>query len=174
MTSVATRVETTAVMEANSHFPVSRCRPVPLLAALACLGLLLATPSPAGASNVSLKKTLSTWSQRVGADAKGISLSASRRHPRRMTGRAQRFRLDALRARRALAAQTPSGARGLHAKRLAMAAFRAYALVGREWALSGSARLRHKKALAGRYAQLALRYARRGNRLLVSAGRLLR
>jgi hypothetical protein len=135
---------------------------------------LLATPSSAGASNVSLKKTLSTWSHRLGADAKGINLSASRRHPRRMTRRAQHFRLDALRARRALAGQKPSSARGLRAKRLAMAAFRAYALVGREWALSGKARLRHKKALAGRDAQLGFRYARKGNRFLVLAGRLLR
>ena len=159
-------------MEANSPISPSRLRPAPLLAALACLALLVVA-SPATASNASLKKTLSTWSHRIGADAKGISLSASRRHPRRMTRRAQHFRLDALRARHALAAQKPSSARGLRAKRLAMAAFKAYAAVGRQWTLSGKARIHHKKALAGRYAQSALRFARKGNRLLVSAGRLL-
>lgn len=146
---------------------------MPLLAALACLGLLVVAPSQAAASNASLKRTLSTWSHRIGADAKGISLSASRRHPRRMTRRAQHFRRDALRARHALAAQKPSSARGLRAKRLAMAAFRAYASVGRQWTLSGKARTHRKNALAGRYAKSALRFARKGNRLLVSAGRLL-
>jgi hypothetical protein len=161
------------VMEANSPISPSRLKPAPLLAALACLGLLVVAPSTATASNASLKKTLSTWSHRIGADAKGISLSASRQHPRRMTRRAQHFRVDALRARHALAVQKASSARGLHAKRLAMAAFRAYAAVGRQWTLSGRARIQHKRALAGRYAQSAMRSARKGNRFLVSAGRLL-
>ncbi len=160
-------------MEESRHVPVPRPRPAQL-AALACLGLLFVVPGTAGATNASLKRTLATWSHRIGADAKGIGLSASRRHPRRMTRRAQHFRVDALRARRALAAQQPSTARGRRAKALALAAFWSYARVGREWALSGKARLHHKKALAGSHAKLALRFARNGNRLLVSAGRLLR
>ena len=91
-----------------------------------------------------------------------------------MTTRAHRFRRDALAARRALAARTPSTAKGSRAKRLALAAFRAYAVVGRQWALTGQERLRHHKLLAARHAQIAKRYAARGNRLLVAAGRLLR
>lgn len=55
-----------------------------------------------------------------------------------------------------------------------MAAFRNYAVVGRQWALSGTARLHHRKALADRHARLAKRFARKGNRFLISAGRLLR
>jgi hypothetical protein len=55
-----------------------------------------------------------------------------------------------------------------------MGAFRNYAAVGREWALSGTARLHHRKALADRHARLAKRFAKKGNRLLISAGRLLR
>jgi hypothetical protein len=55
-----------------------------------------------------------------------------------------------------------------------MAAFANYAIVGREWVLSGTARLHHRNTLADRYAVLAKRYATKGNRLLISAGRLLR
>jgi hypothetical protein len=159
-------------MAGSKHFPGSRRGPAQIVA-LACLGLLLVVPGTAGATDASLKKTLNTWSHRIGVDASGIGLSASRRHPRRMTRRARHFRADALRARRALAAQQPSSARGSRAKRLAVAAFWNYARVGREWALSGTARLHHKRPLASRYATLALRFARTGNRLLVSAGRLL-
>jgi hypothetical protein len=55
-----------------------------------------------------------------------------------------------------------------------MAAFRDYAAVGRDWVLSGTARLQHRNALADRYALLAKRLAVKGNRLLISAGQLLR
>jgi len=55
-----------------------------------------------------------------------------------------------------------------------MAAFRNYAVVGHEWALSGTARLHHRKAVADRHARLAKRFASKGNRLLIAAGRQLR
>jgi hypothetical protein len=144
------------------------------LAAAVVVVLVLALAPAAGASNASLKRTLARWSSRIGADAHGISLSASRRHPRRMMLRAIHFRHDALLARRALAAQRASTARGWRARRLALAAFQDYAVVGRQWALSGSARLRHRKVLAARHALIARRYAAKGNRLLVAAGRFLR
>lgn len=118
--------------------------------------------------------TLSAWSHRIALDASGISLSASRRHPRRMARRARHFRADALRARRALAHVQPSSIRGRRAKRLALAAFRDYALVGREWAFSGDARLRGRTAAAVAHAHAAARFARGGSRLLRTAGRLLR
>ena len=88
--------------------------------------------------------------------------------------RANHFRHDALRARRAVAAQRPSNARGRRAKRLALAAFSDYAVVGREWALVGRARLLHRRLLAIRHARIAKRFATKGNRLLVAARRLLR
>ena len=91
-----------------------------------------------------------------------------------MTRRAKHFRLDALRARRVLATRRPSTRRGWRARSLALAAFRNYAVVGREWTLSGRARLHHRKALADRHARLAKRFARKGNRFLISADRLLR
>jgi hypothetical protein len=138
------------------------------------LGVLVAFPAGGGATNASLKMTLATWSHRLGADARGIGLSASRRHPRRMTTRARHFRLDALRAKRAVGAQRPSSARGARARRLAILAFGSYVVVGRQWALSGTARLHHRNALADRHARLAKRSARTGNRLLISAGGLLR
>jgi hypothetical protein len=106
-------------------------------------------------------------------DAQGIGLSASRRHPRRMTLRARHFRLDALRARRALQAVQPSSARGRRAKRLALAAFYDYAIVGRQWALSGQARVQGLKTAAVAHARIAARYARRGGALLLAAKRLL-
>ena len=141
---------------------------------LLVLVLALALPTAALGSNASLKRSLSTWSSRIAADARGISLSAIRRHPRRMMLRANHFRRDALAARRALAAQRPSTARGKRAKTLGLAAFRDYAIVGRQWSLSGQARLQHHDALATRYAAVAKRFAAKGNRLLLAASRLLR
>ena len=90
-----------------------------------------------------------------------------------MTSRARHFRLTALHAQRALASLKPSTARGRHAKSLAIAAFRNYALVGREWTLTGEARLRRNNAAASKYARLASRYAKKGNNLLVGAEKLL-
>jgi len=113
------------------------------------------------------------WSDRIAADARGIGLSASRRHPRRMMHRAQHFRADALRAVRALAPLHPSTARGRRAKRMALAAFGDYAVVGRQWVLSGRARLRGSKAAALGHARVAARYARTGSRLLRNAGKLV-
>ena len=168
---------TVAIAGTRPRSAFQTSRPAWRLATPACivsLALVLVLPTAAGASNASLKRTLATWSQRIGADARGIGLSALRRHPRRMTSRARHFRLDALRARRALAAQRPSTSRGWRARRLGIAAFANYAAVGREWVLSGTARLHHRNALADRYALLAKRFATKGNRLLISAGRLLR
>src|SRR2546427_12183267 len=91
-----------------------------------------------------------------------------------MTHRAQRFRGDALRARRALAAVRPSSARGRRAKQLALAAFRDYTLVGRHWTLSGKARLRERRLTAVSHARAAQKLAREANRLLVASGKLLR
>jgi hypothetical protein len=91
-----------------------------------------------------------------------------------MTRRARHFRADALRAVSAVSVVRPSSARGQRAKRLAIAAFRDYAVVGRQWVLSGQARLRAQKAIALRHARVASRYARNGSRLLLAAGRLLR
>jgi hypothetical protein len=152
-------------------------RPAPLLKAPAVISLLLlvlVAASAAQASDRTLKRTVGTWSHTVALDARGISLSASRRHPRRMVLRARKFRADALKASRATRAQRPTTARGRHAKRLAIRAFGAYAAVGAEWARSGQARLRGQNTVATHHANLAARYARRGNRLIRSAGRLLR
>jgi hypothetical protein len=142
---------------------------------LSCLAAVaLSLPVDAGAGDATLRTTLARWSHRIALDAHGIGLSASRRHPRRMTRRARHFRTDALRALRALAPVRPSSARGHRAKRLALAAFRDYAIVGRQWVLSGQARLRGQRLAAIRHARLAERYAKSGSRLLLAAGRLLR
>jgi hypothetical protein len=99
------------------------------------LGLVLAValwiPATANANDRTLRAAVSKWSHRISLDARGISLSAARRHPRRMMRRAKEFRAEALRARRAVAAQRPSTRRGRRAKRLALAAFLDYAIVGR-------------------------------------------
>jgi hypothetical protein len=141
------------------------------LSSLAAISLAL--PAAANANDARLRTTLALWSHRIAADAQGISLSAARRHPRRMTLRARHFRLDALRARKALEAVQPSSARGRRAKRLALAAFYDYAIVGRQWALSGQARVHGLKTAAVAHARIAARYARRGSALLLAAKRLL-
>ena len=144
-------------------------------AVLVLVGLaLLSAPDAANATNASLKASLAKWSHTIALDARRVDLSAKHRHPRRMTTRARKFRADSLRARRAVAAQRPSSARGVRARSLALAAFRAYAVVGQQWALTGQARAQHRKALATRHAAVAKRFARKGNRLLIAASRLLR
>ena len=144
--------------------------------ALALSSLAAATlslPPAANANDAGLRTTLALWSHRIAVDARGIGLSAARRHPRRMTLRARHFRLDALRAHKALEAVQPSSTRGRRAKRLALAAFYDYAIVGREWALSGRARVRGLRTAAVAHARIAARYARRGSALLIAAKKLL-
>jgi hypothetical protein len=141
---------------------------------LGCLAATASFPAAGNASDATLRATLATWSHRIALDAHGIGLSAARRHPRRMTRRARHFRVEALRARHAVAAVQAASARGRRAKRLALAAFSDYAIVGRQWALSGQARLRGLRAAAVGHARLAARYARAGSRLLLAAGKLLR
>ncbi len=114
------------------------------------------------------------WSQQINGKARGISLSATRRHPRRMATKARGFRLTALRAERALSAQKPTSKRGYRARALAVAAFRNYARVGREWALSGQARVRHNISAASKHARLASTLAKKGNSQLRTAAKLLR
>ena len=156
--------------------PTGRSSRLQRAAPVVALTLVVALVAPVGAwaGNASLRRALATWSQQIGKDARRIGLSATHRHPRRMTRRAKRFRHDALVAKRALAAQRPSTLRGRRAKSLALAAFRDYAIVGREWALSGGARVDGLDARASRDALIARRFARRANRLLLAAGRLLR
>jgi len=160
----------TALARRRRAYGSARVAPLALsfLAAVA-----LSLPAAANAGDATLRATLAQWSHRIALDAQGIGLSAARRHPRRMTRRARHFRLDALRARKALAAVQPSSARGRRAKRLALAAFYDYAIVGRQWALSGQARVRGLRAAAAGHARIAARYARKGSALLVAAKRLL-
>jgi hypothetical protein len=143
-------------------------------AAGVALALALLVPDLAHANDTSFRAALATWSHRIGVDARGIGLSAVHRHPRRLTARALHFRADALRARRALAAVPVSSARGRHAKLLALAAFHQYALVGSWWARAGRARIAHRRTIATKDARLAATHAKRGDVLLVTAGKLLR
>ena len=145
----------------------------PLLLA-ATVALLLALATSAGASNTTLSTTLNNWSKKIGADAHSVALAAQRRHPRRMTSSANRFHREALHARAAVAAQRPSTAKGRRARGLAAAAFADYALAGTKWAASGRARLAHHQASSISLARAGATYARRGNALLVTAGKLLR
>jgi hypothetical protein len=138
------------------------------------LVLALAVPAGASASDKSLKTTLTKWSLQVEGKARGISLSATRRHPARMATKARSFRLTAVRAQHALALQKPTTARGRRAKALALAAFRNYAVVGRDWALSGDARLKGNVSAAADYARRAAGLAKKGNSQLTGAAKLLR
>ena len=114
-----------------------------------------------------------SWSRRIAADARLLQVSAQQRHPRQLMTIAGRFRNDALAARRSVVAGRPSSSRGVRARRLALGALAEYAVVGREWALVGRARLRKQRAAAIRYAALAKRHALKGGQLLTAAGKLL-
>lgn len=148
--------------------------PIRAIAAALAAAILFAGPPQAAASDRSLESALARWSTQIRLKARGVSLSATRRHPVRMTTKAKGFRRDAIAAQRALRAQVPGTQRGRRAKALAIAAFRAYAVVGREWALSGTARRHRALVAAKRHALRASRFARSGNRLLVEAATLLR
>ena len=148
--------------------------PLRAIATALAAAILLVGPPSARASDASLGTTLARWSTQIRFKARGVSLSATRRHPVRMTTKAKGFRRDAIAAQRALRAQRPGTQRGRRAKALAIAAYGDYAVVGREWALSGTARLRHELAVARQHALRASRFARSGNRLLLRAAALLR
>ena len=85
-----------------------------LLALSFLAAVALSLPAAANATDAGLRATLAQWSHRIAVDAQGIGLSAARRHPRRMIRRARHFRLDALRARKGLAAVQPSPTSRLH------------------------------------------------------------
>src|SRR5438034_2464904 len=137
-TSAAGTSRLTALTNRRAHRPATQ----DLLVVLCCLAAVASfAPAAADASDATLRTRLGTWSHRIALDARGVGLSASLRHPRRMMRRARHFRADALSALRALAPVRPTSARGRRAKRLALAAFRDYAVVGRQWALSGQARI---------------------------------
>jgi hypothetical protein len=142
-------------------------------ASLAGIVAALALATAAPASDATLRVTLDTWSRKIGADAHSVALAARNRHPKRMTSSSVRFQRDALHARAALAAQRPSTAKGTQAQQLAIAAFGNYATAGATWAASGRARLKKQKAVSSSLARKAKAAGAAGNRVLVSAGRLL-
>ena len=158
--------------ESMSHFHASHGVRTGYIALAVLIGALALSLS-AGASNVTLRATVDKWSRTIGADAHSVSLAATRRHPRRMTSSALRFRADSIRARAAIVAQHPSNAKGQQARKLAMAAFADYASAGSGWAATGRARLLKHRAVASRNAASAASSATAGNKLLAGASRLL-
>jgi hypothetical protein len=146
-------------------------RLLPVLAASALLAAGASTP--AHASDATLRSTLNSWSRTIAADAQSVALAAQRHHPRRMVFSAKRFRSDSGRARAAIKRQHPSSAKGRRAKRLALKAYIAYSHAGSGWVASGRARLARHLPAAKHAASLAATSARTGNRLLVTAGKLL-
>jgi hypothetical protein len=167
MSTTSVLMSTTSVLKHRSAFLL----PAMLVATLFIFSLSLS--SSAGASNATLHAKINSWSRLIGVDAHSVALAAQRRHPRRMTYSANRFRRHAIRARVAVAAQHPSSAKGVSAKRLALKAFTDYARAGSLWAACGRARLSGHRPAARKFARTAATYAKAGNRLLVAAGKLL-
>lgn len=130
-------------------------------------GLLLMLAPPAAASDGSLKKAVLVWSKRIDRDAKAVDPTSLPRL-RRSAGR---FRADALRAVRVLRSQRASSAPGRRARKQAIVAFATYAEAGRAWVLSARAGANVEAAVE--HAERGRRLARRANRLLVAAARLL-
>jgi hypothetical protein len=133
---------------------------------------VLVTSTSAAASDSTVRVAVNTWSKRIAVDARAVTANA--KLPRRLTADAIRFRRDALRARTVIAGKTPSTSRGRRDRRLALAAFADFARAGGEWAASGRARIHHQLGSSIAAAQAGVRDARAGNRLLVTAGTLLR
>ena len=141
---------------------------------IATTALLLTFSGSATAGNAPLRTTLNTWSKKIGVDAHSLALAAQQRHPHQMIYRANRFRTDTMHARAAVMRQRPSTAHGKQARSLALTAFADYALAGASWAASANARLTHHRPASIRSAKAGARYAATGNKLLVTAGKLLR
>ncbi|MFN8110033.1 MAG: hypothetical protein U0Y82_09350 [Thermoleophilia bacterium] len=144
-----------------------------LRVAVMAVAAMAATPVAVNASNATLGAKVHTWARTTGIDAHSVALAARAHHPRRMTFSATRFRIDALHAIAAVRRQHPSSANGRRAQNLALVGFRSYAQAGARWAQSGRARLAGHPAAAHDAAVRAARYARAGNRALVSAGSML-
>jgi hypothetical protein len=142
-------------------------------AAAAVVVLTLVVAPTGGASDATLKATLAGWSRQIATEARSLQDAARTGQPRLLASSARLFRADALHAGQALAKTDPSTNRGARARRLALAAFAQYGIVGRDWVLTGKARLRNRRTLALRYARLASLHAHRGNTLLLAAGALL-
>jgi hypothetical protein len=154
---------------------VMRRRACRLLAGLvASVPLVIGSSLPAHASDATLRATLNTWSRTIAADAQSVTLAAQRHHPRRVMFSARRFRTDSQHARAAIVRQRASSAKGRNAKKLALKAYTSYGRAGTGWTASGRARLARHIPAAKRAALAAAASARAGNRLLVSAGKLLR
>src|SRR5439155_7598431 len=119
-TTTTTKVTTTTTKATTGEAATRRSLVGAALLLVLCAALSLA--ASVGASNASLRLILDRWSRKIGADARSLSLAAQHRHPRRMTTRALRFTADARRARKAIATQRASTARGARARRLALRA----------------------------------------------------
>lgn len=145
-----------------------------LALSIAVLSAFLVLSAAAAASDATLRLALDRWSRTIGADARSVTLAAKRHQPDTMAAGAVRFRQDALRARAAIAAERPSTPRGRRAQQLALAAFRDYVTAGSGWVASGRARIKGDTVTAKATARAAATGARRGSRLLVAAGKLLR
>jgi hypothetical protein len=134
--------------------------------------VLLVASTSAAASDSTVRVAVNTWSKRIAVDARAVTADA--KLPRRLTADAIGFQRDALRARAVIARKTASTSRGRRARRLALAAFADFARAGREWAASGRARIHHQIASSIADARSGASAARAGNRLIVTAGTLLR
>lgn len=134
----------------------------------------LLLPAVLGASNVTYRATLHSWSSRIGADASSVALAARQRHPRVMISRAVSFRRDALRARNAVAAQKVSTSHLRTSRAAALKAFASYARAGAEWASSGRLRVANKHTASIAAARAGARDAAAGSKLLLTAARLAR
>ena len=138
---------------------------------IAAVVVLVASTS-AAASDSTVLVAVDAWSKRIAVDARAVTGDA--KLPRRLTADAIRFQRDALHARAVIARKTPSTSKGRRARRLALTAFADFARAGSEWAASGRARLHHGLASSMTNARAGAQDARAGNRLLVTAGTLLR
>jgi hypothetical protein len=143
-------------------------------AVIVAFAIALLVPTGPGASNLTYRATLKSWSNRIGADASSVALAARQRHPRLMTSNAVTFHRDALRARKRVAAQKVSTSRLRKSRAAALKAFTSYARAGAEWALSGRLRLANKQTASIAAAHAGARDAATGSKLLLAAARLAR
>jgi hypothetical protein len=136
--------------------------------------LALAAPVTASASDASLVSALVSWSKKIGKDSKRQSAVSARKASTAAQVKAATRRVlnDAVAARKALAREQPSTAKGARVKTLSVRAFRLFAQGERELIASLDAASTGDIAGAGKHAGNAIRIVSRAAQVLLQAGTL--
>jgi hypothetical protein len=144
-----------------------------LLVLILCVSLL-ALPATASASDKTLVSTFVKWATKFGADADKQSTvsNAKGATAKQVKAATEVVRQDALNARKAMQAVSPSTAKGRKVKSLAMHSFSVYATAEHELELGVDAAVKGNKAAATAHTAQAEKLVKQASVYLEQAGKL--